>query len=109
MDFDTIGGEVWAVLSRVSDERRSKIPSDLIKLFEGYKDQSCSVTIIPDISFEKQHISQEAKDILFFLALNYWLTQEEQKEVMNKIVKNTEESVGTQQTKLAGMEIYKQF
>ena len=90
IDLDVIGSEVYAVLSNVSKERYNKISPNVLKTFEKYKELSKNVTIIPDLEFEKQNISKEAKDIIFVIALNYWLTEEEKKEVIKKLKKNDE-------------------
>ena len=37
---------------------------------------------------EEQNISKEAKDIIFLIGLNYWLTEEERKEVLIKLKEN---------------------
>ena len=89
-DLDIIGAEVYAVLSNVSIERYNKIPAKITKTFEQYKKSARDVIIKPNIEFDKQAISKEAKDIMFVIALNYWLTDEEKKKVIDTMKLNEE-------------------
>lgn len=89
-NLDMIGAEIYAILSNVSIEKYNKIPTKITKIFEKYKEYAKNVIIKPNIEFDKQEISKEAKDIMFVIALNYWLTGEEKKKVINTMSLNEE-------------------
>lgn len=89
-DLGIIGAEVYAVLSKVSKDKYDKIPLNVIKTFEKYKNIASSIKIVPSLEFKKQEISSEAKDIIFVIALNYWLTEQEKEKVIEKMKKNDE-------------------
>lgn len=90
IDLNIIGAEVCAVLNKVSKERYNKIPIKIREQFEKFKDLAEKVEIKEDIPFENQEISKEAKDIIFAISLNYWLTEEKKKEVLIKLKENEE-------------------
>lgn len=88
--LDIIGAEVYAIISNVSIERYNKIPTKIIKTFEQYKESAKKVKIKPNVEFDKQEISKDAKDIMFVIALKYWLTDTEKKKVMDRLNFNEE-------------------
>ena len=87
-DLDIIGAEVYAIISKVSKEKQDKIPAKVFETFKKYELLSKKIKINPSIDFEKQNISKDAKDIIFVISLNYWLTAEERNEVIEKLKKN---------------------
>lgn len=89
-NLEIIGAEVYAILSKVSIERYNKIPTKITKTFEKYKESAKKVKIKPNVEFDKQEISKEAKDIMFVIALDYWLTDEEKKQAMDNLKFNEE-------------------
>lgn len=89
-DLNIIGAEVCAVLNKVSKERYNKVPIKIREEFEKFKEEAIKVEIKEDIPFEEQDITKEAKDIIFAISLNYWLTEEKKKEVLIKLKENEE-------------------
>ncbi len=89
-NLDIIGAEVYAILSNVSKERYNKIPTKITKTFEKYKEAAKNIIIKTNEEFDKQDISKEAKDIIFVIALNYWLTDEEKKNAIKNMNLNEE-------------------
>lgn len=87
-DLNIIGAEVYAVLSNVSKEKQNKVPPKVFNTFKKYEKYSNNVVIIPNVEFEQQNISKESKDIIFTIALNYWLTEEEREKVLNSMQEN---------------------
>lgn len=83
-----IGAEVYAVLNKVPKVKYNMIPQKITELFEKYKEQSKSIKIDTSKKFEEQEISKQAKDIIFAISLNYWLTEDERKLVLEKINEN---------------------
>ena len=64
-DLEKIGSEVYAALSNVSIEKYNKIDPKIIEVFEKYRESSQNIKINPEVDFENQNISKEAKDIIF--------------------------------------------
>ena len=89
-DLNIIGAEVCAVLNKVSKERYNKVPIKIREEFEKFKEEAIKVEIKEDIPFEEQDITKEAKNIIFAISLNYWLTEEKKKEVLIKLKENEE-------------------
>ena len=87
-DLNIIGAEVYAVISNVSEERQNKIPSKVFNTFKKYEKFANDIVIVPNTDFEQQKISKESKDIIFAIALNYWLTEEEREKVLRKMKEN---------------------
>jgi len=83
-----IGAEVYAVLNTVPKVKYNMIPQKITELFEKYKEQSKKIQIDTSKKFEEQEISRKAKDIVFAISLNYWLTEDERKLVLEKINEN---------------------
>lgn len=87
-DLKSIGAEVCAVLKKVSSSRYNKIPKEITDIFEAFEEESKNVVIEIDIPFECQKISKEAKDIIFLISLNYWLTEEKRQMVKANLKEN---------------------
>lgn len=87
-DMQVVGAEVYEVLKNVSKEEYDKVPKKIINLFEKYKNHNDEIKIDLSKSFKEQKISQKAKDIIFVISLNYWLTDEERKQVIKKLNEN---------------------
>lgn len=87
-DLNIIGAEVYAVISNVSEEKQNKIPSKVFNTFKKYEKYANDFVIVPNIDFEQQRISKESKDIIFAIALNYWLTEQERENVLKKMQEN---------------------
>ena len=86
-----IGAEVYKVLTSVPQMQYQKIPLKIRKEFEKYKEYGKGVEINYTNSFAEQPISKKAKDIVFAISFNYWLTNEEKKYSLNQMKKNEQE------------------
>lgn len=87
-NFEKISTEVLAVLKEIPKSQFDKIPPKVIEMFEKNKSHTNEIKIDTNKKLEEQNISKEAKDIIFLLGLNYWLTEEERKEVLIKLNEN---------------------
>lgn len=87
-NFEKISAEVLAVLKEIPKSQFDKIPPKVIEMLEKNKNHSNEIKIDTNKKLEEQNISKEAKDIIFLLGLNYWLTEEERKEVLIKLNEN---------------------
>lgn len=87
-NFEKISAEVLAVLKEIPKSQFDKIPPKVIEMLEKNKNNSNEIKIDTNKKLEEQNISKEAKDIIFLLGLNYWLTEEERKEVLIKLNEN---------------------
>ena len=89
--LEIIGGEVYKVLHSIQEEEFYKIPKNITDIFEKYKKNGEQVRIDYNKSFAEQDISKKAKDIIFAISLNYWLTEKERQEVIKKMKQNEEQ------------------
>lgn len=87
-NFEKISAEVYAVLKEIPKSEINKIPPKIIKMYEKSNNYSNEIKIDINKKFEEQNISKEAKDIIFLIGLNYWLTEEERKETLIKLNEN---------------------
>lgn len=87
-DLNIIGAEVYAVLNKMTEEMYNKVPKNILKMFKKFEKGAKEVELKNGIPFDEQKISKEAKDIIFAISLNYWLTEEERKEVLKKLKEN---------------------
>ena len=87
-NFEKVSAEVYAVLKEIPKSQINEIPPKVIKMFEENKNYSNEIKIDINKKIEEQNISKEAKDIIFLIGLNYWLTEEERKEVLIKLKEN---------------------
>lgn len=83
-----IGAEVYEVLKNVSKEKYDKLPSGMTKLFKKFENEKLVKKIDPNKSFKEQEISQEAKDIIFFITLDYWLDEEQKERILKNMKMN---------------------
>ena len=72
--------EVLGILDLLDEEQKNRIPKKLKEFFENNKNQDYQVNIDSNIPLEEQNLLQEAVDILAMLKLNYWCTNEKEKE-----------------------------
>lgn len=90
-NLDIIGAEVYAVLKQVPSDQYVKIPLEKRKIFEKYDEGAHKIEIDLDKDFSEQNISKQAKDIIFAISLNYWLTEAERQKVIRKLKENEKE------------------
>ena len=90
-DKEKVGAEVYKVLENIPKEEYNKIPDEIKAIFEKYKNYSREINIDLKKGFEEQDISEEAKDIIYSISFNYWLTDKEKENVMDNIKQNVAE------------------
>ena len=77
--YNTAYTEVMEVLKYISLEDYNKIPSQYIRFMEENADEECSFEYNIALPFEKQEISEEAKDVLAML-FRLFIIDEKEKE-----------------------------
>ncbi|MBR2787056.1 MAG: hypothetical protein IKD76_06160 [Clostridia bacterium] len=87
-NLERVGAEVCAVLKSVPSEEYNKVSKNIRNLFERYISESKKIKIDTSKSFDEQSISKEAKDIIFVISFNYWLTEEQKKVALKKLKQN---------------------
>lgn len=90
-ELDIAGVEVYQLLQYLPREKYYKIPKKITSLFEKYKDYNIKTKIDKNKRYEEQEISQKARDVIFYISLNYWLTEEEKNRVIEKMKQNEAE------------------
>ena len=81
--------EVLGILDLLDEEQKNRIPKKLKEFFENNKNQDYQVNIDSNIPLEEQNLLQETVDILAMLKLNYWCTNEKEKEgLLNLLIVN---------------------
>lgn len=88
---ETVGAEVYEILRSVPKKEYYKIPKEITSYFEQYKNHNINTKIDLNKSYLEQEVSQEARDIIFCISLNYWLTSEQKREAMNRMKLNEKE------------------
>lgn len=82
--------EVLGILDLLDEEQKNRIPKKLKKFFENNKNQDYQVNIDSNIPLEEQNLLQETVDILAMLKLNYWCTNEKEKEGLLNLLNENE-------------------
>ncbi len=88
--YDIAGAEVCNFLHNIPKQKYDLLPKKLIDLFEKYKDYNIGEKIDLEKSYEEQEISQMAKDMIFIITYNYWLTEEQKCSVLKQMKINEE-------------------
>lgn len=82
--------EVLGILDLLDEEQKNRIPKKLKEFFENNKKQDYQVNIDSNIPLEEQNLLQETVDILAMLKLNYWCTNEKEKEGLLNLLNENE-------------------
>ena len=88
--YDIAVAEVCNFLHNIPKQKYDLLPKKLIDLFEKYKDYNIGGKIDLEKSYEEQEISQMAKDMIFIITYNYWLTEEQKCSVLKQMEINEE-------------------
>lgn len=82
--------EVLGILDLLDEEQKNRIPKKLKEFFENNKNQDYQVNIDSNIPLGEQNLLQETVDILAMLKLNYWCTNEKEKEGLLNLLNENE-------------------
>lgn len=82
--------EVLGILDLLDEEQKNRILKKLKEFFENNKNQDYQVNIDSNIPLEEQNLLQETVDILAMLKLNYWCTNEKEKEGLLNLLNENE-------------------
>lgn len=82
--------EVLGILDLLDEEQKNRIPKKLKEFFENNKNQDYQVNIDSNIPLEEQNLLQETVDILAMLKMNYWCTNEKEKEGLLNLLNENE-------------------
>ena len=82
--------EVLGILDLLDEEQKNRIPKKLKEFFENNKNQDYQVNIDSNIPLEEQNLLQETVEILAMLKLNYWCTNEKEKEGLLNLLNENE-------------------
>ena len=82
--------EVDAFLDALGPAYINKIPEDIRKLFKEEKDKAYKKEIDLDLSIEGQGFMKESIDTILWLNLEYWCTNEDEKDVLEKMYDNNQ-------------------
>lgn len=93
--------EVDYILKHMEEEYIEKVPEDLRKIFEEWKDTEYSVDIDIQKPLEEQNLKRTTLVILSLLNMKYWCETEEEKQA---IIKEWEENEKIHGESLIGIE-----
>ena len=89
---DIAGAEVCDFLNNIPQQKYNMIPQKIKSLFVKYQNLNIGTKIDLSKSYEEQGISQMAKDMIFILMYNYWMTDEEKQSVLQQMNINEEKA-----------------
>ena len=84
VDYSEAYSEVLDLLKYVRMEQYNKIPKSFITYMEEKCDERSNFTYNVAIPFEKQEMSEEAKEILAMIYRLFWAEETKKKELSNK-------------------------
>lgn len=87
-EFAEASAEINEILKYMPDEELKKIPSKLRDFFKEVASKDYVTNINPDLPLDKQQIKEKTKDIIALIYRNYWCSEEERKELDQKIIEN---------------------
>lgn len=87
-EFAEASAEINEILKYMPDEELKKIPSKLRDFFKEVASKDYVTNINPDLPLDKQQIKEKTKDIIALIYRNYWCSEEERKELDQKLIEN---------------------
>ena len=87
-EFAEASAEINEILKYLPDEELKKIPSKLREFFREVASKDYVTNINPDLPLDAQEIKEKTKDIVALIYRNYWCSEEERKELDQKLIEN---------------------
>lgn len=87
-EFAEASAEINEILKYMPKEEVEKIPSKLREFFKEVASKDYVTNINPDLPLDEQQIKEKTKDIIALIYRNYWCTEEERKELDQKLIEN---------------------
>ena len=80
--------EVYEILNTLGKEYINKIPIKLYQHIESKRDKKSIIEFDVNKDIASQDVSEEATDIISYLNLEYWCTEEQKKELIKQYQEN---------------------
>lgn len=87
-EFAEASAEINEIFKYLPKEEVEKIPSKLREFFKEISSKDYVTNINPNIPLDKQQIKEKTKDIIALIYRNYWCSEEERKELDQKLIEN---------------------
>lgn len=87
-EFAEASAEINEIFKYLPKEEVEKIPSKLREFFKEVSSKDYVTNINPNIPLDKQQIKEKTKDIIALIYRNYWCSEEERKELDQKLIEN---------------------
>ena len=87
-EFAEASAEINEILKYIPKEEVEKIPSKLREFFKEVESKDYVTNINPNMPLDKQQIKEKTKDIIALIYRNYWCSEEERKELDQKLIEN---------------------
>lgn len=87
-EFAEASAEINEILKYMPDEELKKIPSKLRDFFREVASKDYVTNINPNLPLDEQEIKEKTKDIIALIYRNYWCSEEERKELDQKLIEN---------------------
>lgn len=87
-EFAEASAEINEILKYMPKEEVEKIPSKLREFFKEVSSKDYVTNINPNMPLDKQQIKEKTKDIIALIYRNYWCSEEERKELDQKLIEN---------------------
>ncbi len=84
--------ELLEILSYMEEEDVNKVPQKLMDIFKENADKEYQNHIDIDIPLEEQNISEDTTALLGMLAVNYWCSTEEEKQMLLEAYEENEKA-----------------
>ena len=87
-EFAEASAEINEIFKYLPKEEVEKIPSKLREFFKEVSSKDYVTNINPDLPLDAQEIKEKTKDIIALIYRNYWCSEEERKELDQKLIEN---------------------
>lgn len=84
--------EVITIIDLLEEDFKNKLPNKLIEFLRTEKSENYIVKISPNIPLEEQQLLKETIDILAMLKLNYWCSNEAEKQELLDLLNENEKT-----------------
>ena len=94
-DIGIVYSELYEILKNINKEKVMKIPPKVINKIINERDENYEVKINWNKSLTEQDINQNTKNILAWINLKYWASEEEKDILLEKIERNKDKYEGS--------------
>ena len=99
--------EIYVILQNMEPYNVEEIPNTFLSMIEERRDKDYHFELEENKELKEQNLLRETKAILTYMYTNYWATEEEKKEILNKYKREEIEEEQIKKEKYGEIEVFK--